>query len=571
MKGPLLFWMDTLCIPVRAEHESLRLAQIDKMASIYRGAVSCLVLDGELMATEACFDATVNHGSTGLANPPGRASLNLETRARVACSVWMSRSWTLQEACLPPILGIQFSNDVVIMGRHTLTDGRYEERSTKANQSVVSETEPIEPSGTDGAGVTNNDVRFEADVAGNGALPEAECNCVARALESNLFTTFCASGSSFTTAWNELAGRSTSISNDVPLIVTNLLDLNSWELLKHQYEPGEMFLRIMLSLGHLPLSIFFHEGPRQAREKSPHNNWVPAAIGNDLLTPGSHLDIQPSCLLYEHGRREYGGGSDQKDHSIYLIDTLFPLVSTNTICLDKPDLKLNVSVTRADTVYLDTTALTSTLLMIETPDLLKKGDAVRGAYFYYRDEGTGKPRRRWHRLLLALHLRSRHPTKSIDLAFLCPVRLEAIVGDNERFAEINEMYTLRRLDEQIDCRIKYGKSCITLSCKDLLLTRPLEKPDNFVRLKTRRNRSAFVALLRVVCFLFCLVVWGAIIAGFMYTPVGVFGFFIGGFIAMILAAICDSVLEPYFRRLDKWRYIRTFERIASSRAKRGAV
>ena len=43
--------MDTLCIPVGPNETSLRLTQIDKMASIYKGALCSLVLDAELMAT----------------------------------------------------------------------------------------------------------------------------------------------------------------------------------------------------------------------------------------------------------------------------------------------------------------------------------------------------------------------------------------------------------------------------------------------------------------------------------------------------------------------------------------
>lgn len=43
--------MDTLYIPVGKGEWSLKLAQIDKMTSIYKGAISSLVLDAELMAT----------------------------------------------------------------------------------------------------------------------------------------------------------------------------------------------------------------------------------------------------------------------------------------------------------------------------------------------------------------------------------------------------------------------------------------------------------------------------------------------------------------------------------------
>lgn len=43
--------MDTLCIPVGEGISSLELKQIDKMTSIYKGAICSLVLDAELSAT----------------------------------------------------------------------------------------------------------------------------------------------------------------------------------------------------------------------------------------------------------------------------------------------------------------------------------------------------------------------------------------------------------------------------------------------------------------------------------------------------------------------------------------
>ena len=70
--------MDTLCIPVGREEQSLGLVQIDKMASIYVGARSSLVLDAELMATKINVD-----------NSP---RLSVDLRARIACSSWMGRS-----------------------------------------------------------------------------------------------------------------------------------------------------------------------------------------------------------------------------------------------------------------------------------------------------------------------------------------------------------------------------------------------------------------------------------------------------------------------------------------------
>lgn len=80
--------MDTLCILVGPDERSLRRIQIVKMVSIYQGAMTSLVLDAELMATVP----DIKLPSTEDREP---RRLSLEARARIACGVWMRRSWTL--------------------------------------------------------------------------------------------------------------------------------------------------------------------------------------------------------------------------------------------------------------------------------------------------------------------------------------------------------------------------------------------------------------------------------------------------------------------------------------------
>ena len=78
--------------------------QIDKMASIYKGAVTSLVLDAELMDTWLTTELTIDPSpqplatgtslqflDTSLANasssPDTERRLGLESRAQLACSV----------------------------------------------------------------------------------------------------------------------------------------------------------------------------------------------------------------------------------------------------------------------------------------------------------------------------------------------------------------------------------------------------------------------------------------------------------------------------------------------------
>ncbi|KAF1944958.1 hypothetical protein EJ02DRAFT_73238 [Clathrospora elynae] len=81
-RQPPVYWMDTLCIPVGDAEKTLRTTAINQMASIYAAAVQELVFDAELLKCNASV-ITAN-----------------ETLARVACSAWMTRSWTLQEGVL---------------------------------------------------------------------------------------------------------------------------------------------------------------------------------------------------------------------------------------------------------------------------------------------------------------------------------------------------------------------------------------------------------------------------------------------------------------------------------------
>lgn len=88
-----LFWMDTLCIPVKDEDLAVRLVQIDKMASIYKAAWTCLVLDSELMTLvpsdlHVFSEETVDGRALAKLRTP-HYHLSQETYARIVTSVWM--------------------------------------------------------------------------------------------------------------------------------------------------------------------------------------------------------------------------------------------------------------------------------------------------------------------------------------------------------------------------------------------------------------------------------------------------------------------------------------------------
>ncbi|KAL8651152.1 MAG: hypothetical protein Q9210_003420 [Variospora velana] len=91
-KRPVLFWMDTLCIPVNPLRKDLRLKAINNMALTYAAAEKCLVLDPELQQISM----------EGLSTT--------QLNAHVLCSSWSRRSWTFQEARLSRIWYAQFAD-----------------------------------------------------------------------------------------------------------------------------------------------------------------------------------------------------------------------------------------------------------------------------------------------------------------------------------------------------------------------------------------------------------------------------------------------------------------------------
>jgi hypothetical protein len=117
----------------------LQLIQIDKMASIYKGAMTSLVLDAELMTVvpKIATQSAEALGSHRNASTRSSKMLHVEARTRIACSVWMSRSWTFQEGELPPTVTVQYLNTAVVMGRPSKNDGRYMKQFTSETMEPV--------------------------------------------------------------------------------------------------------------------------------------------------------------------------------------------------------------------------------------------------------------------------------------------------------------------------------------------------------------------------------------------------------------------------------------------------
>lgn len=418
--GPCLFWMDTLCIPVAEKHSSLRLLQIDKMASIYTGAATTLILDAELMSI--------------VRNAP---ALSTALRARIACSVWMSRSWTLQEGKLSPSIAVQFANDAVVLDGRLQQDGTRGERRTDGSVEEMSRAREL----ASGAAVP---VILE-DQLGKGALPSS-CDCVDLALERAFLSTLFPNTRSilhaedFVKAWNELAGRSTTMATDVPIILTNILNFNNREILKYR-EPAAMFQAILLSMKYLPLGIFFNTGPRHNPSGNHRNRWVPVVVGKERLVEHGELQIFPSYLLYRYWNSDGGTGTPA-----YMIDGVLRLHSKVYLHAKSRGIYYAVELPLSFTDHFDTAEINSTCILIEGNLLTQDSSIKRGACFYVRNG-----------IRATSSATCEIGPSGIGLIFQSPLRLIQLADAESAEIDHGHAYILSEITSNCDFRISYGK------------------------------------------------------------------------------------------------------------------
>jgi hypothetical protein len=305
---PPLFWIDTLCIPVGDEHKDLRRIAINQMASIYAAAVQELVLDAELMQCEA---------GTGAA---------LQILARVTCSAWMTRSWTLQEGVLARECVFQFKDRAVdpihewclygVRPSKTVTapaisfpnptdevewavykelynflwdtlhqdwKSRYRRdppipAADRAHNGVLINSGGIRESYAAGKIHTLPPVQGLSKRGKNG-LDEKDHFTMHLREEHRL--------KQLVDTWNELAHRSTTVPDDLHVIIANLLDFNADRVMEIPTREERMRAMI-LSFESLPASLFWNTGPKlDTGECSSNNLWIPIEPSKSelFLTP----------------------------------------------------------------------------------------------------------------------------------------------------------------------------------------------------------------------------------------------------------------------------------------------
>lgn len=344
-----LFWMDTLCIPVAPEHYDLRLDQIDKMASIYKGAAATLVLDYGLM--------TFPRPGWGFNES------TCELRARIACSTWMTRCWTLQEGRLPRVLSILLDGGQLFTLGHSAAKDGYAESPPHRT---------IYP-------------RFRSS--------SSKFTCIDSALKKAFYETFFQAEVDFVGIWNQMVGRSTTMAADVPLMLPTLLGLRSSGLWDFN-DPAEVYQSVLLSIRQIPLSLFFTSGPRLSRDDIKQTRWIPNGIGKDILTRTNMATVGSKSFYYT---LPVNG-----DVSIYIGDTaLFTSTSRTPFRMADDDSLYAMDPVEEGSNPPFRNDCRSFCLIVERAEKIRKSAIVRGALFgVEKDDRLRAKEARWPRNLL---------------------------------------------------------------------------------------------------------------------------------------------------------------------------
>lgn len=322
-RQPPLFWMDTLCIPVGDAEKELRLKAINQMASIYAAAVQVLVLDAELMQCEI-----------GIPNAT-------ETLARIACSAWMTRSWTLQEGVLARECVFQFKDRAIDPVHEWCHHGeRFISESKTSADAFPSQgdsegwliykelydrfwdtlhqdwkskyrRDPPTPDAykaNGGAVVGKGRFRGSQAVGKVHTLPSAQG--LSQRGKSGLddkdhFTLDLGEErrlKQLVDTWNELAHRSTTMPEDLHVIVSNLLDFNADKIMKLPTRAARM-KAMVLSFRLLPVSLFWNTGPRWSVDDSSNrcNGWIPIEPSKSELTMTPFMEVAEQYLILDFG------------------------------------------------------------------------------------------------------------------------------------------------------------------------------------------------------------------------------------------------------------------------------
>lgn len=380
-----MLWMDTLCIP--PNDASLRAQCVDAMASIYAGSSRTFVLDKELMAIPTGTNQNLDE---------------LHVLEKIICSVWMSRSWTLQEAILPEDCLFQLDGDV------------------------------FQPS------PDRLDYR-----TGEDAISRTFFNDLLPAKERDRTT-----AESFVSIWNNLAGRSTTQAADLYVVLASCLDFKLRQFRKFETFEEKM-QRMIFSFKELPFSLFFNAGPRLRSASSHYNRWVPTQISRYLLITGASTFVFPGPDVSQYSdqgtRLEVKLGSEL---SIHVVDDVISSQSSFNIHTSDGDYMIEPLLDASDTFQ--TTAYSATLFFV-TKSSLGASSNRSGACFYVFTSQMSE--------------NLDQEESVVEMAYFCPVLFKVLnTRSSPRYHDDRVSFAAREIPCTWKFWVRFGTNCFQFLC-----------------------------------------------------------------------------------------------------------
>lgn len=272
----VLFWMDTLCIPVDPLRKDLRRKAIDNMALIYAAAEKCLVLDAELQQISMKgLDA-------------------IQINAHVLCSSWVRRSWTFQEARLSRAWYAQFADG--LWNPNSVENAALEHR-------LYSDWH-IEKG--DELKLATETIRWYHD------MPAARHVDILWNQSQRTFLQY--PEFNFEAGWNNLVSRSTSKPEDVHGIFANTMDLSAGEVLALPLQ--DRMKAILGAQKTISAGLMYGNG---RKIQDPASRWVPNFPSGDYLSEkyGQMKRVEGGYLLDKVNSNPIG----------FVVDTTSPRYS----------------------------------------------------------------------------------------------------------------------------------------------------------------------------------------------------------------------------------------------------
>ena len=263
--NPLLFWMDTFCIPVGQPFRLARKMAINAMAEIFSGADTVLVLDPELERLP--HDTMTSEQSLG----------------HVLCSSWMSRCWTLLEASLASSWYVQFKDGAVNITKIMQHSHMKHKREFLVGLGTLQVS----------MGQTLND-EISSFLSEMGEVRYHRRGRYDRSEIWNLKQLEAYQAYIFATTWNNFLGRTTSKLKDLHQIWAALEDMKVAEI--RNFSVDDRMKAILKCHASLPIDLLFCNCDRICDEEGV-NVWAPKSPeGQRLDESFGTMKVFSDCL-----------------------------------------------------------------------------------------------------------------------------------------------------------------------------------------------------------------------------------------------------------------------------------